>query len=59
MIRIVKQAVEMVLLFAILVAYALMLVGCASEHETACLRYGFTAGTDPYANCLLQLDLHG
>lgn len=37
--------------------------GCISaaemqaRHRQACLTYGFTPGTEGYANCLLQLDV--
>lgn len=40
-----------------------LLGGCISRqemalrHRAACETYGFTPGTEPYANCLLQLDV--
>lgn len=41
----------------------LLLTGCISRqemlarHRTACVTYGFTPGTESYANCLLQLEV--
>ena len=29
----------------------------AARHRQACLTYGFTPGTEAFANCLLQLDV--
>ncbi|MFZ5683400.1 MAG: hypothetical protein ACOY9C_02065 [Pseudomonadota bacterium] len=46
-----------------LVVVPVALSGCitaaemAARHRQACLTYGFTPGTDAYANCLLQLDI--
>lgn len=42
---------------------SLVLSGCisaaemAARHRQACLTYGFSPGTEAYANCLLQLDV--
>lgn len=41
----------------------LFLTGCISRqemlarHRAACVTYGFAPGTEPYANCLLQLEV--
>ncbi len=52
--------------FAVTAAVALLSVllsGCvsaaemAARHRQACLTYGFSPGTEAYANCLLQLDV--
>lgn len=55
-----------VALFAIALG-GLALSGCigpremARRHQITCEGYGFTPGTEAYANCLLQLDIgdHG
>lgn len=42
---------------------SLLLSGCisaaemAARHRQACVTYGFSPGTEAYANCLLQLDV--
>lgn len=42
---------------------SLVLSGCisaaemAARHRQACVTYGFSPGTEAYANCLLQLDV--
>lgn len=52
--------------FAVTASAALLLVvlsGCvsaaemAARHRQACVTYGFSPGTEAYANCLLQLDV--
>lgn len=52
--------------FAVIASAALLSVvlsGCisaaemAARHRQACVTYGFTPGTEAYANCLLQLDV--
>lgn len=42
---------------------SVVLTGCisaaemAARHQQACVTYGFSPGTEAYANCLLQLDV--
>jgi hypothetical protein len=52
--------------FAVAASAALLSVvlsGCvsaaemAARHQQACVAYGFSPGTEAYANCLLQLDV--
>jgi len=52
--------------FAVTASAALLsvlLTGCisaaemAARHQQACVTYGFSPGTEAYANCLLQLDV--
>jgi len=52
--------------FAVTASAALLSVvlgGCisaaemAARHRQACVTYGFSPGTEAYANCLLQLDV--
>jgi hypothetical protein len=47
----------------LIAAAGVLLSGCISRqemvrrHQSACKSYGFTPGTEPYAYCLLQLDV--
>lgn len=52
-----------ILILAMLVSTIPFLTGCVSRremlarHEAACYTYGFTPGTETFANCLLQLEV--
>jgi hypothetical protein len=53
-----KTAISLFLLSLMFVSFMAMLSGCASDSDR-CLEYGFVPGTEGWANCRMNLDLHG